>query len=60
MEKITRRDFNKKVAAGVAGVAAISSGVLTFGSTFKNSFADNKRPNFVFISSDQHNAKYLG
>lgn len=59
MEKITRRDFNKKIIAGVAGVAALSSSVLPLFGKTRNSSKD-KRPNFVFISSDQHNAKYLG
>ncbi len=60
MEKLTRRDFNKKVVAGVAGMAALGSGILPLSGMTKKMFSDNKRPNFVFILPDQHNAKYLG
>ncbi|MGD8780209.1 MAG: sulfatase-like hydrolase/transferase [Ignavibacteria bacterium] len=60
MKKITRRDFSKKVAASVAGLATLNSGALSFVSTTKKSCTEYKRPNFVFITSDQHNAKYLG
>lgn len=60
MEKISRREFNKKLTLGIGGLAALNSGVL---SAFERSHSSNpsgKRPNFVFISSDQHNAKYAG
>ncbi len=59
MEKITRREFHKKIVAGVAGIAATSSGILPLYGMTQN-FPDGKKPNFVFITSDQHNAKYAG
>lgn len=61
MEKISRRDFSKKVAAGVAGLTAMNSGLFSLnGLTEGLAGKDDSRPNFVFITSDQHNAKYLG
>ncbi len=59
MTTISRREFNKKMTAGVAGVT-----VATFGGLrLENAFADRpdrKRPNFVFLCSDQHSAQYAG
>lgn len=59
MEKINRRDFNKKLLLGLGGLAVLNSRVLSSVVRIPNS-PNNKRPNFVFITSDQHNAKYLG
>ena len=52
MAEITRREFNKRVAAGL-GAAALS-GVTGLGR------AAPRSPNIVFICSDQHSYKYTG
>jgi len=54
MSAMKRRDFNKNLFKGI-GVAALAS-------AGKFSFADNtrKKPNIVFICSDQHSYKYSG
>ncbi len=57
MSTITRREFNKRVTAGLFGAAAVGSGILSLDSFAKES-SQNKRPNFVFVCSDQHSAKY--
>ncbi len=61
MKKINRRDFSKKMALGATGITAVSSGLMPL-KGMTESFKDNKgkRPNIVFICSDQHNAKYTG
>jgi len=60
MQKISRRDFNKKFAAGAAGITAVSSGLVKLHGMTKNNKNKSGRPNIVFILSDQHNAKYAG
>lgn len=60
MDKITRRDFNKKLMMGIAGFSAVSSNIIFSAQSGFFAPSKDKRPNFVFISSDQHNAKYLG
>lgn len=61
MKKISRRDFNKKIAIGIggAGITAATSGLTSLQGMTKNT-NNEKTPNIVFICSDQHNAKYLG
>ena len=57
MSKITRRDFNRQLALGVAGMATLgTSFVSAEGESATNT--TSKRPNFVFISSDQHSFRY--
>ena len=53
MSSFSRRDFNKTVASGfgVATLAASAQGV---------SAKTKKKPNIVFICSDQHSYKYIG
>ncbi len=60
MEKISRREFSKKAAAGAAGLAAFSTGMFPLHILENKNSSKNKRPNFVFVISDQHNANYLG
>ncbi len=52
MDKITRRDFNKRIVAGMAGFAAFGSAKLTFPGMTKEIFAGNKKPNIIFILAD--------
>jgi choline-sulfatase len=54
--KITRRNFSKALAKGLGAAALIKSGALSLshGGNMK------KKPNFVFICSDQHSHKYAG
>lgn len=61
MKKINRRDFSKRIALGAAGLTAMGSGLMPL-QAMSGSFKQNerKRPNIVYICSDQHNAKYLG
>lgn len=66
MSKITRREFGKKMALGAAGIAALNSGVQNLDAMpsismkDKNMSLDSKKPNFVFISSDQHSFRFAG
>jgi choline-sulfatase len=59
MSVITRREFNKRIAAGVIGVAAFGSNALPV-NNFIEGKSNGKKPNFVFICSDQHSANYGG
>ncbi len=52
MTNLSRRDFNKKLAAGL-GAAALAAGS-------DRSDATPDKPNIVFICSDQHSYKYAG
>lgn len=52
---MTRRDFTKKIAAGLAVGAATSSRTFSL-----ERLAGERRPNVVFLCSDQHNARYAG
>ncbi len=59
MASMSRREFNKKLtggllAASVAGPGAISLEAISGWSS------GERRPNFVFLCSDQHSAKYSG
>lgn len=55
MDNITRRDFSKKLARGL-GAAAFTSSVISG----RTSPKPRKKPNIVFICSDQHSYKYTG
>ncbi len=55
MSKITRREFNKQLALGAAGVATLGAGLET---QTENGMGGSRRPNFVFISSDQHSFRF--
>ena len=55
MSNITRRDFSKRLALGAAGVAAL--GAIQESVQAKPGDGSG-RPNFVFISSDQHSFRF--
>jgi choline-sulfatase len=59
MNAINRREFNRKFSAGVLGTAMIGPGALADDSSGVES-RGKRRPNFVFICSDQHSAQYAG
>ena len=67
MSKISRREFNKKLVLGAAGLTTLGSGFRSINGMPKIKMgsdntvsAASKRPNFVFISSDQHSFRYSG
>lgn len=61
MNKMSRRDFGKRLFLGAAGITAMGNGILPLSGMTKNiSFQEGRKPNFVFICSDQHGYKYNG
>lgn len=66
MSKINRREFGKKLFIGTAGLTTLASGLSSIEGAPKikmgaiGNHTDSKRPNFVFISSDQHSFRYSG
>ncbi len=59
MKTISRREFNKKMSAGILGAMAVGSGIMP-AKNYAEEKKSGKRPNFVFVCSDQHSAKYTG
>ena len=51
MQKISRRNFSKKIGMGIGALALNSSNTL-------QALSNEKQPNFLFICSDQHSYKY--
>lgn len=65
MSKISRREFSKRFMLGAAGMATLGSGIGSIEAKpliklGKDKTVVSKRPNFVFISSDQHSFRYSG
>ncbi|HEY1790827.1 MAG TPA: sulfatase-like hydrolase/transferase [Verrucomicrobiae bacterium] len=63
MSNITRRDFSRRLALGAAGVAALGAIRESVQGKPGDAASGPKRPNFVFISSDQHSfrfARFMG
>lgn len=58
MAEMNRREFTEALTAGVLGGSVVGPGALSFGSTSPS--VQGKRPNFVFVCSDQHSGKYAG
>jgi choline-sulfatase len=64
MSKVSRRDFNQQLALGAASIAAFGPGLKALevqsatNSGSHPASSGSKRPNFVFISSDQHSFRY--
>lgn len=56
MSDLTRREFSKRMAAGIGGSALFQPSV--FSST--RSAGPPEQPNIVFICSDQHSYRYTG
>ena len=59
MSRISRREFNGKMSAGLIGAAIAGSGLLSLEALSAES-RKKQRPNFIFICSDQHSARYAG
>jgi choline-sulfatase len=59
MSTITRREFSKKITKGFVGATVVGSGLLPLENFAKQNSA-GKKPNFVFVCSDQHNPFYTG
>lgn len=58
MSILTRRQFNAALARVLGAVALACTNSLSSAANARNK--KNKRPNFVFICSDQHSNKYVG
>lgn len=63
MSKMNRREFNQQLALGAAGIAALGSSRKLLeaqpeSTQAKHNSNGSGRPNFVFISSDQHSFRY--
>jgi len=58
MSDMTRREFGRKLAKGIGAAAIAPAAVMSFAS--KAAAAAAKKPNIVFICSDQHAWKYAG
>jgi len=58
MSELSRRDFNKNILMGLGAAVATSSSV--FAKASKKQTNVSKKPNIVFICSDQHSYKYAG
>lgn len=59
MATINRREFTKRLASGVLGSSLLTSGALSLEMLSRRRSKD-RRPNFIFLCSDQHSAKYAG
>jgi choline-sulfatase len=59
MPGISRREFAKTISTGVLAAAVMGPGAFA-GATEQKQRSGKKRPNFVFICSDQHSGRYAG
>ncbi|HEX9005679.1 MAG TPA: sulfatase-like hydrolase/transferase [Bacteroidota bacterium] len=59
MPTLSRREFNKALAGTLLSGTALSSGLVSRESTTPQP-GGTKRPNIVFVCTDQHSAQYAG
>ncbi len=59
MSSVSRRDFNKSLAGGLLGLSVLGPRAISLERPAGQP-PRSARPNFVFVCSDQHNAKYTG
>ncbi len=57
MPNINRRQFTRRLATGVLGSSLVGSAPLA---RLARQLSRDTQPNFVFVCSDQHSAKYAG
>ncbi len=58
MTAMKRREFNKNLIKGIGAAALANSSTLALAKDSPDSQA--KKPNIIFICSDQHSYKYAG
>ncbi len=59
MSSVSRRDFNKSLAGGLLGLSILGPRAISLERPAGQSPRPGQ-PNFVFVCSDQHSAKYAG
>ncbi len=59
MSSVSRREFNKTLAGGILGMSVLGPRAKTL-ERLAGEPESTRRPNFVFLCSDQHNSRYAG
>lgn len=56
---MNRREFSKTIAGGLLGATVMGPAAISVGE-FRRESSPARKPNFIFLCSDQHSARFMG